>query len=241
MNNRQLILNTFIPLGVGTLLAVIAYWLVQFHIDKEVEARPRLPALPIPETAVLVSGMSLKPGDTLASSILAVRSLPSEGLPADTLTPSSLEKVLNKEVIDNVPAGKPLQRIHLARESAIDLRDITEQGMQPFTVSSSPYWTHDQALTLGDEISIYEQHNSHWSLLVDSAPIIRLSPSNETSQPAQYQFVTFSVPKEQIARVDKLHELSKLKFILKSNVSTAYFHARTSPDLVGVYAESWKD
>ncbi|RTE87405.1 MULTISPECIES: SAF domain-containing protein [Gammaproteobacteria] len=233
MSKKKLLVNLFIPLILAVVFSVVAFAMMRLEVERQVNARPRLPPLPVDKRAVLVPVRDLDVGEVVSNENLAVRRLAVEALPVDTLVIGSLENVTGYKTKVAVFAGKPLQRIHL-QEGDNGFVEHLEENYYPFTVEAEPVWTHDRAFQLGDSVSIYQRKVNLWELLVSQAPIIRLSPLHVGQSEQEYDYVTFGVPQRQYALLNELNHRSELKFVISNGQSEPILRSFTEPSLFGV-------
>jgi len=205
------------PLVLALISAVVAWYLIQRHIELTVAARPRLPAPPIEMRQVLVANQILPEQTRIERQHLALRSLPASGLPEDVFGPAKLEELVGQYTRYAIPRGKPLQHLHLHEAAARRLTTRLPPGMRAFTIRAEVQWTHHGALETGDLVDLYQVHETHWERIVRHAEVIQLAPIvTDMSASHRYEYVTFAIEQAMNARLYELHEMSRLRFVLRS-------------------------
>lgn len=218
---RRVPLWFWLPATLGLVVAFATWWLMGVYIEQKVAERPRLPALPVEELAVIVPREDLPPGSTIELEKLAVRSLAAAALPTDMFLAEEVEHIIGRVVLSPIQRGKAIQQLHLVEESTHTLSEQITKGHTAFTLPLEFTWTHAQSIQSGDVFDFYAADTGRWRRLLSSVPLITLAPqltSHEQVAGTQRPFThaIFEVPVHAYARLFTLQQRQQLMPILQT-------------------------
>lgn len=235
-------------LGLSLVLALIAagsatWWLLRHmeYLQQEQQLAAEQHRLQYTRVPVVVASIALQAGAIIAEEQLRVRELDSASIPADTIHPADIYPYLGRRIGSHVhqpiPAGTPLQLVHLAPEPQLVEPDSAErQGMVVFSFALSWLESHAGMIQLADELDLYQQQQGFAELLHPRAQVVALGEQHgqrSAGGPPQvsvatvhtttedgmrqlpYQQVSVLVPLEQVARLTALAGQGRLLPILR--------------------------
>ena len=122
-------------LGVALVMAVVAALLVKFHLERraaELEARY---ADHTDKTRVVVANRNLAAGTRIDSADFAIRAMPSDMVPPDTVMPGDIERADGQSLTVDLPLGRPLLWGYLSSGTNPSFSDLLEKDRRALTIA----------------------------------------------------------------------------------------------------------
>ncbi|MCC5854857.1 MAG: Flp pilus assembly protein CpaB [Idiomarina sp.] len=207
-----------LPVVVGLVSALAAWFLVRQYVEVQVAQQPRLPAIPEPQWLVVVPRIDLSAGTRLTPELLQLRDLEARSLPIDAIAAEDAESVFERTLAHNVAAGNALQQLHIAPESGGALSSRMPAGMRAFTLAAQNEWTHVQSLDVGDRVDLYAEESNGWLLVGQNISVLQLATDEGELNTKPYRYVTFAVPMLALAHIQELSDDRRLQVVLRRQI-----------------------
>lgn len=232
MKVRHLLDKNWVLLLVSLLLGGIAAWSVGQYIDsKENEIRTQYAKTDVVKVPVIVLTRPVKQGSIIDKSVVAVREIPSNYLPAGTLNPSEFGEVDGQMLLESVNTGQPLLRSYLPGKGLQQFSDILSDGRRAVTIKIDETNSTAGLLVAGDKVDLYllsekQEGKSQLNLLIEKVDIlatgqITIDKNKKVvdevySDPTNYSTVTLDVSVLNAARVSLAKEQGKFVALLRN-------------------------
>lgn len=208
--------RSLIPLVCGLCAAIGAVWLVQQHIEQQLQQQIPSPA-PIASLAVVVPATDLAAGTVLRPEHLQVRDLPLQALPEDVVKATTAGQVFSRQLGVAVGRGRPLQYLHLRPTQADRLSEVLKPGQRAFALPLGAGSSSGRLVTVGDQVDLYEQREQGFIPLLQAKVIATGDKWQSASYSDGPASVTLAVPVEKIARLEFLNRHNALAFWLRNS------------------------
>ncbi|RUO25346.1 Flp pilus assembly protein CpaB [Aliidiomarina minuta] len=208
-----------LPLVCGIISALIALWLINQHINKRLQ-EASLHQLQVAKTEVVVPATNLTAGTQLHPSLLQVRKLPSQALPADSIFPAQAAQLFGRYLATEVAAGKPLQQLHIEQEIAQGLAALLRFGQRAFSIPVSNLESNAGLIRPGDRLDIYQLKNSGYRPLLSSVSVLAVGNQWHVEGTdvgiEDYRSLTLAVDARQVPELELLSRQGALAFWLRN-------------------------
>lgn len=209
-----------VPLICGLCAAITALWLVQVHIERQLQ-RQSPPPLSMASVEVVVPALHLEPGTRLKPAHLQIRELPLAGLPADAIDVSGANSVFEQELAVAVQRGRPLQYLHLRAAQPSRFSQTLQPGQRAFTIALGAGSSSGRMLVVGDWVDLYEQRQQQFMPLLQAQVIATGDTWPADDYAGNPTSVTLAVPVNRVARLEQLSRQNALAFWLRNPADTA--------------------
>ncbi|MGX5914415.1 Flp pilus assembly protein CpaB [Aliidiomarina sp. Khilg15.8] len=212
--------RSLVPLVCGLCAAIAALWLVQAHVERELQ-RQASPSMSIASVEVLVPAMDLAPGTLLKPAHLQVRQLPRPGLPADVISVNNASTVFEQVLAVAVQRGRPLQYLHLQPAQPTRFSEMLEPGQRAFAMPLASGSSSGRLLVVGDWVDLYEQRQQQFIPLLQAQVIATGDSWQADEYTDRTASVTLAVTVSQVARLEQLNRQNALAFWLRHPADTS--------------------
>lgn len=208
--------RSLIPLVCGLCAAIGAVWLVQQHIEQQLQ-RQTPPPEPIASLAVVVPATDLASGTVLQPQHLQIRDLPLQALPEDVVDAHSAGQVFSRQLGVRVGRGRPLQYLHLQPAQANRLSEVLKSGQRAFALPLATASSSGRLVAVGDKVDLYEQREQRFIPLLQAEVIAAGDNWQSGAYSEGTASITLAVPVEKVARLESLNRHNALAFWLRNS------------------------
>lgn len=230
--------RTWLMLFIAIVMALAAAWLTKKYLDvREQRIQEELASKSKggPTAQVVVPVQNLRGGGVVSGDVVAARSIPSDLISHDMITPDMFDKYSGAKLLRDVERGHPL------RESDIevpgkDFSTVLETGTRAITIDIDELNSISQMVRPGNLVDLFlimpdlsdlSGNNQQITLLMQRVKVIatgqtvRKSDAFTAPQPGvpqgvvRYSNLTFEVSPDQAARIALAQQLGRIRAVLR--------------------------
>lgn len=193
---------------------------------------------------IVVASRDLPKGQMLEPSMLAVRSVPQEYIPADAVPPPRAAELIGGRTTISLRKGTPVVPAVLAVErAASQLSEALGAGQRALTIQVDQVNAVGGHLTAGDAIDLfYSQRKQNSTVLVPLLENVHVLATGTATEPAMgaqasdegFSTITLRLDADQAARVVLAEQTGRVTVLLRAgdDQAVADVHTRSSQQLL---------
>ncbi|WP_024609565.1 Flp pilus assembly protein CpaB [Pseudoalteromonas sp. TB64] len=156
MKIKNLLNKNWVLLTVSVILGLIAAFSIGKYMElKEEQLRVTYSQDDVIKVPIVVVTRSLVKGSIIDKSMVAVRQIPSDYLPAGYLNPNEFPEVEGQMLLENLSTGQPLLRPYLPGKGFDQFSDMLKDGRRAVTIKIDENNSNAGMLVAGDKVDLY--------------------------------------------------------------------------------------
>ncbi|MAM89218.1 MAG: Flp pilus assembly protein CpaB [unclassified Hahellaceae] len=219
VNFMKGVLKSWVMIIVALIVGGLAVYLSASYLDaKEESLTARLKAQFATTVEILVASQDIEAGAFASAGNLAVASADPEFLPADILTPAEFESVKALEIMQAIPAGKPLLRSYLGSEIAYTFSELIPVGFRPVTIRVDENSSNERMIEVGDRVDLLkapsESEGTQLRLVAENIEVVATGAMRSASKDASKGQVAGTDDRQHYSTITVLLEVAKASEIM---------------------------
>jgi len=234
MKIKNMLDKNWVLLFTSIILGGFAAWAIGSYMDsKEEEIRIMYSRDDVVKVPVVVVTKPLVKGTVIDQTMVAVRQIPNDYLPAGYLSPKEFSEAAGQMLLENLNSGQPLLKSYLPGKGFEQFSDILQDGRRAITIQIDETNSSSGMLVAGDKVDLYllsekTKGKPQLDLLIEKVNIlatgkITVAENKELvseiyRDPSNYSTVTLDVSVLNAGRVSLAKEHGKFVALLRNRM-----------------------
>jgi len=242
MKIKNMLDKNWMLLLVSIILGVFAAWSIGKYMEsKEQEMKVLYSRDDVVKVPVVVVTKPLLKGAVIDKTMVAVRKIPSDYLPAGYLSPQDFADAEGQMLLENLNTGQPLLKSYLPGKGFEQFSDMLQDGRRAVTIQIDENNSNSGMLVAGDKVDLYllsekTKGKPQLDLIIEKVSVLATGKItvaenkdlvNEIYRdPSNYSTVTLDVSLLDAGRVSLAKEHGKFVALLRNRKDEQQVHTK---------------